>query len=323
MNMVVNSVAYKDGKRVGEISVDQISETLEQPGTFVWLGLHEPSEKLLKQVQEEFNLHDLAVEDAHVAHQRPKLETYGDSLFVVLHTAQLWDGAIHFGETHLFVGPRYVVSVRHGASQSYAQVRSRCESTPDLMAKGPAFVLYMIMDFVVDSYMPIVDSYEDELSSLEDAIFIIASARDTTERLYALKRELIALRRAAAPVVGICNTLTSTPPAFIPQDARPYFRDVGDHVSRMLESLDQMRELVTTALQVNLSMVSIGQNEIVKKLAGWGAILAVPTLLASLYGMNFKFMPELDWKYGYPAMLGVTFVLCTLMYRRLRRVGWL
>ncbi len=323
MPMVVNSAVYRNGHRVRNIAISELGEALAEPDTFAWVGLHEPDEALMKQVQEELGLHDLAVEDAHRAHQRPKLETYGDSLFVVLHTAQLVQGTIEFGETLLFVAPRYVVSVRHGASLSYAQVRTRCEGTPELLAKGAGYVLYAIMDFVVDNYLPIVNSYEDELTSIEDAIFASTSRRNTTERLYALKRELIALRRAASPVAEVCNTLVHLAPALVSEELRPYYRDIADHIVRMLESVDQMRELVTTALQVNLSMVSIGQNEVVKKLAGWAAILAVPTLIASLYGMNFKHMPELDWTFGYPLMLGVTFFICMLVYRRLRRVQWL
>lgn len=323
MPMVVNSAVYRNGHRVRDIAISELGEALAEPDTFVWVGLHEPDEALMKQVQEELDLHDLAVEDAHRAHQRPKLETYGESLFVVLRTAQLLQGTIQFGETHLFVAPRYVVSVRHGASLSYAPVRTLCESTPELLAKGAGYVLYAIMDFVVDNYLPIVNSYEDELTSIEDAIFASTSRRNTTERLYSLKRELIALRRAASPVAEVCNTLVHLAPTLISEDIRPYYRDIADHIVRMIESMDQMRELVTTALQVNLSMVSIGQNEVVKKLAGWAAILAVPTLIASLYGMNFKHMPELDWTFGYPLMLGVTFVICILVYRRLRRAQWL
>ncbi len=323
MTMIVNCAAYCEGRRVRDIPISEISETLSRPDTFVWLGLHEPDEKLIKQVQEEFGLHDLAVEDAHRAHQRPKLETYGDSLFVVLHTAQLREGQIHFGETHIFVGARYVVTVRHGASTPYAQVRAHCESAPEQLAKGPGFVLYALMDFVVDSYIPIVNFFEDELGSLEDAIFVATGKRKTTERIYALKRELLALRRAVAPVAEICNTLTRAASPLVHDDTRPYYRDIGDHVTRVLDSVDQMRELLSTGLQVNLSLISIGQNEVVKKLAGWGAILAVPTLIASFYGMNFEYMPELKWTFGYPLVIGVTVGICIALYRRLRRAEWL
>ncbi|OGA51626.1 MAG: magnesium and cobalt transport protein CorA [Betaproteobacteria bacterium RIFCSPLOWO2_12_FULL_62_13] len=323
MAMIVNCAAYSEGRRVGDIAISEISETLARADTCVWLGLHEPDEKLMKQVQEEFGLHDLAVEDAHRAHQRPKLETYGDSLFVVLHTAQLWEGDIHFGETHIFVGPRYVVTVRHGPSAPYTQVRTRCESTPELLAKGPGFVLYALMDFVVDHYMPIVESFEDELESLEDAIFVRSGARKTTERIYDLKRELVKLRRALAPVAEMCHTLNRSATGLILEDTHPYFRDIGDHVARMLESVEQMRELLTTALQVNLSLASIGQSEVMKRLAGWAALLAVPTLVASLYGMNFEYMPELEWAYGYPIVVGVTLIACLLLYRRLKRAEWL
>jgi magnesium transporter len=186
MNGVVNCAAYAGGRRVADVEVKDIGEALKQTDRFIWIGLHEPKEELLRQVQQEFGLHDLAIEDAHRAHQRPKLERYGDSLFAVLHTAQMnrEQGRINFGETHIFVGPRYVVSVRHGSSLSYAEVRSRCETTPQLLCKGPGFVLYALMDFIVDQYFPLVDVLEDELEKLEEEIFGDASSRETTQRIH-------------------------------------------------------------------------------------------------------------------------------------------
>ncbi len=321
--MVVNCVAYADGRRLREIEIDEISEILAQQQAFVWIGLHDPTEALMRKVQEEFGLHDLAVEDAHHAHQRPKFEIYGDCLFVVLHTAQLIDDEVHFGETNIFVGPRYVVSVRHGASASYAPVRARCENAPELLAKGPGFVLYAIMDYVVDNYMPIVGALEDDLETLEDRMFKAHARRKTTERIYHLKREVMAVRRAVHPLLEVCDQLARYATGLIPEDTRPYFRDVHDHVVRISESTENMREMLTTALQVNLSLVSIGQNEIVKKLAGWGAILAIPTMVASIYGMNFEYMPELRWRYAYPAVVAVTAIACVALYRRLKRAEWL
>lgn len=323
MGMVVNCVAYANGRKIGDIAVDQISDAIAKENTFVWLGLHEPDEALMKEVQEEFGLHDLAVEDAHRAHQRPKLEAYGDSLFVVLHTAQTVEGKVQYGETHIFIGPRYVVTVRHGASVSYAPVRARCECTPDLLQKGPGFVLYALMDFVVDQYFPIVHAFGDELESLERDIFEGSFKRQTTERIYDLKRDLMALRRAAAPLLEVCNQLARFSTALIPEDTRPYYRDVYDHVIRINDASDNMREMLNTALSVNLSLVTIGQNEVVKKLAGWGAILAIPTLVASMYGMNFQYMPELQWHYGYPVVVSVTIAICGLLHRALKRAGWL
>lgn len=323
MTTVVNCAAYTDGRRIREITVEEISDFVAQDGVFVWLGLHEPDQHLMRKVQEEFGLHELAVEDAHRAHQRPKLETYGDCLFVVLHTAQVIDAKIHFGETHVFIGPRYVVSIRHGASLSYAAVRAKCETAPERLRHGPGYVLYQIMDFVVDNYFPIVEALEDELASVEDTMFKGLGRRKTSERLYELKRQLMALRRAVVPVGDICLMLQRPDHKVIPESARPYFRDIHDHVLRIHDAVDNMREMLNTALQVNLSLVSLGQGEVVKRLAGWGAILAVPTLVASIYGMNFEFMPELHWKFGYPVVLGGTVVGCMLLYRRLKRAGWL
>jgi magnesium transporter len=325
MKGVVNSIAYASGLRLGEVAIPDISEVLKQPGRFVWIGLHDPDAEVLAEVQQEFSLHDLAIEDAARAHQRPKLERYGDSVFVVLRTAHFdrATGAIEFGETHLFVGANYVVSIRHGASLPYVEVRSRCEASPDLLAKGPVFVLYALMDFIVDQYFPLVDSFEDRLEELEDDIFRQTLTRETTERIYQLKRNLLEVKRAVAPLVDMCNRLVRTDSALIPDDARVYFRDVYDHAIRINEMIDTLRELLTTALEANLSLISVSQNEAMKRLAGWAAIIAVPTMIAGIYGMNFKFMPELDWVLGYPVAMAVMLGACGFLYYRFKRSGWL
>jgi len=326
MSQVVNCVEYADGRRVGDVSLPDVSEVLaaNRPSRFVWIGLLEPTEELLRQAQEEFQLHDLAVEDAHRAHQRPKLEEYGDAIFVVLRTAQRGeDGAMAFGETHLFVGPGYVVSVRHGASRPYSEVRQRCETTPQLLKKGPGFVLYAIMDFVVDNFFPIVDTLEEDLERLEEEIFGGNYRRETTASIYELKRDLLALKRAVSPLMEICNRLTRFDSSLIDAESRPYFRDVYDHVIRINETVDTLRELLTSALEANLSLTSVGQNEVTKKLAGWAAILAVPTMIAGVYGMNFQYMPELGWHLGYPAAMGLMAGICTLLYASFKRSGWL
>ncbi|MEK6666569.1 MAG: magnesium/cobalt transporter CorA [candidate division NC10 bacterium] len=323
MSGIVNCAAYAGGRRVADVRIEDISEVLKQPDRFLWIGLHEPGEDLLRKVQQEFGLHDLAVEDALRAHQRPKLEIYGDSLFIVLRTAQLnrEERRIDFGETHFFVGPRYIVSVRHGASLSYVEVRARCEATPHLLDKGPGFVLHALMDFIVDQYFPIVDALEDELQVLEEEIFGESFSRETTTRIYRLQRDLVKVKRAVSPLVDICNRLMRFD--LIPEDTRPYFRDVYDHVIRINEMVDTLRELLTTALEANLSLAAVAQNEVMKKLTGWAAIIAVPTMVAGIYGMNFKFMPELDWRFGYPLVMAVTFAICGLLYVRFRRAGWL
>lgn len=320
--MIVSCVAYAGGKQPRDVNLDEIEKVLGEHGNFVWLSLRNPDEKLLRRVQRAFGLHDLAVEDAHVAHQRPKIETYGKSIFVVLHTAQLIDEHVRFGETHVFVGERYMVSICHGASPSFEAVRDRCEASPQLMAKGPAFALYAIVDFVVDQFIPVVNVLEEELETVEDKLFNASYQRKTTERLYRLKRRVTALRRAVFPLIEVSSVLARGN-GLIDEDSHFYFRDVQDHVQVVNEATENMRELLTTALNVNLSLVSVGQNEVVKRLAGWGAILAVPTMVTSLYGMNFRFMPELGWRYGYPAVIAITGCVCFLLYWRLKRVGWL
>ena len=324
MSGVVNCAAYAGGRRVTDVEIEDISEVLKQPDRFIWIGLHEPKEALLRQVQQEFGLHDLAIEDALSAHQRPKLERYGDSLFVVLRTASMnhEPGDMEFGETHLFVGSNYVISVRHGSSLSYAAVRSRCETTPQLLSKGSGFVLYALMDFIVDQYFPIVDVLEDELEALEADIFGEALSRDTTQRIYQLKRRLLDVKRAVSPLVDVCNRLMRFDLALIPEDTRAYFRDVYDHLIRINEMVDTQRELLSTAREANLALVAVRQNEVMKKLAGWGAIIAVPTMIAGVYGMNFEFMPELRWAFGYPLALAMMLGACGMLYAYFKRAGW-
>jgi magnesium transporter len=323
VSRVVNCAAYYEGQKVGDVPLDDIDEALKLQDRFVWIGLHEPDEPLLQKIQEEFGLHDLAVEDAHNAHQRPKLEEYGASLFVVLRTVQLVENQIEFGETHVFVGENYVVTIRHGSSPSYAEVRKRCETTPHLLSKGPGFVLYAIMDFVVDHYFPVVDGLEEELEAIEEEVFEGTFDRGTTQRIYGLKRDLVALKRAVSPLVDVCNRLVRFDTRFVPDDVRPYFRDVYDHVIRINETIDNLRELLTTALEAHLSLTAVRQNDVMKQLAAWAAILAVPTAIAGIYGMNFDFMPELRWRFGYPLVLGVTLVVCGTLYWRFKRAEWL
>lgn len=322
--MVINCVAYSShGERIGDIGVDAISDVLRQPDTFVWVGLVEPDEALLEKLQEEFGLHDLAIEDAHKAHQRPKIEAYGDSLFIAAQTAQVVGGSIEFGETHIFVGRRYLVTVRHGASLSYAPARRSCEQAPDLLMYGPSYGLYAVLDFIVDNFMPIVRSFKEDLQELEEDIFEDTFKRETIRRLYALKKELVTLRLAIGPLQDILNQLTRLYPGLVRDEVRPYFRDVYDHAARINESTDTMREMLTAALSVNLSLVTVAQGEVVKRLAGWAALLAAPTLMTSWYGMNFHHMPELDKPWGYPAMIALTVGIVGGLYALLKRAKWL
>jgi len=323
MKAVVNCVAYRNGERVGDIPLEAISDALKEPDTFVWLGLHEPMLPLLLKIQEEFGLHELAVEDAQSAHQRPKIEEYGEGVFIVLHTVQWWDNEMRLGETHLFIGRNYFITIRQGASQPYAKVRERCESMPQRLAKGPGFALYGIMDFVVDHYLPIVDAFQTRFEQLEADIFRDRFDRSTIERLYDLKQELLDLQNAAAPVIDICNQLMRFHQDLVPKDLHPYFRDVMDHAARVSKSTDDLRGMLSDAMQVNVALMSLRQNEVVKTLASWAAILAVPTMVFSMYGMNFEFMPELKSPWGYPLSLAATGLACAWLYRRLKRTGWL
>ncbi len=322
--MLVNCVAYSaDGHRLRDITVEEISDVLETPDQWVWVGVHEPTEQLLEKLQEEFNLHELAVEDAQNAHQRSKIEVYGDSLFLVAHTAQTVTGKIAFGETHVFLGKRYLVTIRHGASLSYVAARRGCEQSPDMLMLGPSYALYAVLDFVVDNFFPIVREFREELQELEEEVFQDTFKRETIRRLYELKKELVTLRLAIAPIQDIANQLSRQYPTLIRDEVRPYFRDVYDHAARINEATDTMREMVTAALSVNLAIVTVAQGEIVKRLAGWAALLAAPTLLASWYGMNFHHMPELDKPWAYPAMITLTVGICTVLYVVLKRAGWL
>jgi magnesium transporter len=322
--MVVNCVAYRNnGTRLRDIHIDDISEVLKQPDTFVWVGLHEPDEALLLKLQEEFDLHDLAIEDAQLAHQRTKVETYGDSLFIVVQTAQLISGHIAFGETHIFLGHRYLITVRHGASLSYSPARHTCEKNRELLAYGPSYGLYGVLDFIVDNLLPIVRDFREELQTLENDIFADTFNRDTIRRLYDMQRDLMTLRLAAAPMQDVINQLVRLHPDLIPNELRVYFRDVYDHVFRVNESISAMREMLAAAINVNLSLVTFGQNEVMKKLAGWAAMLAAPTLITSWCGMNFTHMPELEKPWAYPTVMVVVAGVVTTIYTSLKRAKWL
>jgi magnesium transporter len=324
MKEIINCAAYSRGHRISDVVLSDVQEMLKDSDQFVWIGLHEPSEKILEEVQFQFGLHDLAIEDAHNAHQRPKIEMYGDSIFVVLRTAQVnSDHHIEFGETHFFVGTNYMVTVRHGASVSYADVRARCESSPQMLSKGQGFALYAVMDFIVDNYYPVVHEMELELESIEDKIFKEKPTRETTEQIYQLKRELLEVKRAVSPLVDVCNRLMRFDVKWISEESRPYFRDVYDHTVRINEMVENTRELLNTALEANFSLISISQNDVSKKFAGWAAIIAVPTMVAGFYGMNFKFIPETESHYGFYGVLLLTVCLCLLLYYFFKRSGWL
>jgi magnesium transporter len=324
-SQVIDAAAYCGGVRVASIGIDSLRDALQRDDQFVWLGLYEPDESLLKHIQEQCGLHDLAVEDAYKAHQRPKLEVYGNSLFVVLRTAHRSGPGqpLDFGETHIFVGRNYIVTVRHGSLRPYIGVRHKCEATPHLLGKGPGYVLYALMDFVVDQYLPVVQQLEEHVQELEEIVFDNQRGANPTARAYQLKRTALELRRAVSPLVDVCNRLMRFDLPFIPDDTRPYYRDVYDHVLRLNEIIDVQRELLTTALEAHLAIVSVSQNEHMKRITAWAAMIAIPTMIAGIYGMNFSNMPELHWQYGYYVSLASMAVACIALYFGFRRSGWL
>ena len=323
MSMVVACAGYENGRRIADLDIAESGRFPSSPERFVWIGLHEPSEEILKIVQKQFGLHDLAIEDAFRAHQRPKIDVFGDSLFMVLRTAQLVNSKIEFGETHIFAGRGYVVTVRHGPSASYKEVRARSEAAPQLLRNGEDFVVYAIMDFVVDNYMPVVDAIEQQAEEIEDAVRTAAVARETIERIAALRRDLLQLRRTTAPMLDVCNRLQHMDLPCIDEAIQPYYRDVYDHVIRVNESIDILRDMLSAAFETYLLLASNRQNEVTRQLAGWAAILAVPTAVAGIYGMNFEHMPELKEVWGYPAVLLLIAAVCLALFIKFRRMRWI
>jgi magnesium transporter len=322
--MLINCVAYQDGQKLADISVEEISDYVERPECFVWVALRDAQPDELSVMQQEFCLHELAVEDARRGHQRPKIEEYGDSLFVVVKTVELRDAELVVGEVDIFVGQNYVLSARDSQStQGFLGVRARAEQEPHMLRLGPAFVLYALMDAVVDRYFPVLDALETELEQIEELIFSHGSQRDNIERLYELKRKATIVRHVVAPLMEAVGRLHGGRVPSMCLHTQEYFRDVHDHLHRISASLDSIRDTIGTAIQVNLSMVAIEEGEVNKRLAAWAAIFAACTAFAGVWGMNFKFMPELEWKYGYPMAVGVMLLVCVYLYRRFKRAGWL
>ncbi|MBB3191785.1 magnesium/cobalt transporter CorA [Halomonas cerina] len=321
--MIVNCVAYEKGHRLRDIQTHEIENYLGQPDRFVWVALHNPDDKEMAAFQEVFGLHELAVEDALKGDQRPKLEEYGEALFMIMHMITLRDEQLEAGQVAVFAGPGYVLSVRLHPGQGFAMVRRRCEREPKLLRHGPAFVLYALMDAIVDRYFPVVEALQAELESIEDQIFVRGTARRSLERLYQLKRQTMQLKHAAMPLGEAAAHLFGGRVPALCRKTQEYFRDVYDHLHRIEAAVDTIREMAITAIQVNLSMVAIDEGEVHKRLAAWAAIFAVATILAGIWGMNFAHMPELDWRLGYPLALLVMGVACGWLYWRFRRAGWL
>lgn len=321
--MLINCAVYKDGYKLADIPVQDISDYLPRSDCFVWVALRDADTAELDQMKEEFGLHDLAIEDARHGHQRPKIEEYGDSLFAVIHTVEVAGDELLVGEIDVFVEKNYVLSIRNRCQQSFLGVRARCEHEPHLLKQGSAFVFYALMDAVVDRYFPVVDALESELEAIEEKIFIKGSAQANIERLYALKRKVTVLKHAVAPMMEAVAKLHGGRVPAICANTQEYFRDVYDHLVRINTSIDNIRDTISTAIQVNLSMVTIEESEVNKRLAAWAAIFAIATFFAGIWGMNFKNMPELDWKYGYPAALAIIGGTCGYLYYRFRKSHWL
>jgi magnesium transporter len=326
---LIAAAAYSDGRKVASITIPESGEWAARPGHFVWIGIEAPDEADLRQLQRQFGLHELAIEDALHAHQRPKLEAYGETTFLVLRTAFVVDGHIMLGETEIFIGRGYIITVRHGASASYARVRACAEATPKQLAYGEDYVLYALVDFIVDNYLTVIEKLAVEVNAIEDQVLApLDEAR--IARIHELRRELQRLRLVVAPAAEVFRRLEHVDLPGIDPSFRPYYRDVYDHVHRVLEQIDSLREMLTFAFEASMMMeasrqsaAAAQQGDVTRKLAGWAAILAVPTALAGIYGMNFAYMPELTWHYGYFIVLAVIAVICLVLFLGFRRAKWI
>ncbi|HXV10464.1 MAG TPA: magnesium and cobalt transport protein CorA [Burkholderiales bacterium] len=321
--MLVNCAAYAGGRKLQDIRVEEVSAYMKQPGCFVWMALRDPTQEELAVAQREFDLHPLAVEDAQHGEQRPKIDEYGDSLFAVLRTVEPITGELNVGELCIFVGPGYVLSVRSHSERGFVEVRQRTEREPELLRHGPAYVFYALMDAAVDRYFPLLDALETELEAIEEQIFANKSPRANIEALYGLKQKLTIMKHAVGPLLEASSRLHGGRVPQLCAGLGDYFRDVYDHLVRLNQTADAIRDQVITAISVNLSMITLQENEVTKRLAAYAALVAVPTMIAGIYGMNFRHMPELDWAFGYPLALGAMFVIDAYLFYRFRKARWL
>jgi magnesium transporter len=325
--MLVNCAAYQNGRKLGDVAIDDINHYRGMPDCFVWVALNEPGAEELQQMMDRFGLHELAIEDIQDGHERPKIEEFGDSLFSVLHTVELdKDGELLTGSVNIFVGSDYVLSVRNRTSHGFQPVRARCEREPELLKNGPAFVMYALIDNVVDRYFPVLEALSAELDDLEERIFErngSAAARTIVEDLYSLKRRLVLMHHHTSPLLEAVSKLYGGRMPSLCVGMQEYFRDIYDHLQRIVKIIDGRREMVITAIQVNLGMISLAESEVTKRLGSFAALFAVPTMIAGIYGMNFHKIPELDWTYGYPACITVMLLVDICLWWRFRKAGWL
>jgi magnesium transporter len=326
--MIIDCAHYRDGSRQheGPLQIDRAAQLARAGGRdeFVWLGLHEPSGEELDRIGADFGLHELALEDARNAHQRPKLEDYDDSYFIVLHTAHYKDEeeVVEFGEINIFLGPGYAIVIRHGEASDLAGARRRLEERPELLREGPGAVAWAVIDKVVDDYMPVVAGIDNDIEEVEEEVFAVGRG-ESTQRIYFLKREVIEFHHAVFPLLSPLESIERGAYPQIGESLRRFFRDVADHARRVNEQVNAQRELLTSVLEANLALLSVRQNEVVKQISAWAAIIAVPTFIASIYGMNFEDMPELGSPIGYPLALVAMAVAVVILHRFFRRVGWL
>ena len=323
--MIVDCAHYRDGKRQhdGQLPLDVAEKCIVGDGDFVWLGLFEPSKEELEEVGRRFNLHELALEDAYVGHQRPKLEDYEDSYFMVLRPARYLDlkEEVEFGEIHLFLSPTYVITVRHGEASGLKEARRRVEQHSELLEDGPAVVVWAILDKVVDDYRPVTEGIDNDITEVEQEIF--QQAGDATQRIYFLKREVIEFHHAVGPLLTPLEALERGAFPQMSEQLRRYFRDVADHARRIDDEVTAHRELLTSILEANLALLAVKQSEVVRAISAWVAIIAVPTFMASIWGMNFEHMPELDERWSYPVALLLMLVVIVALHRFFKRIDWL
>ncbi|RDE05203.1 magnesium and cobalt transport protein CorA [Sphingomonas aracearum] len=319
---VVSAFLYHEGRRVREVDIHEPRPTGDRDD-FVWIGLFEPDEAELRILEERYDLHPLAIEDALKAHQLPKVDIYGNQLFVVARTAAMVDDHIDYGETAVFVGPNAIITVRHGSARSHHELRKQLEAAPELLKHGVDYVLHGILDFIVDGYQPIIDGIEEAVAEMEGHAMSEPLGPEETRRIFRLRRGVATFVRKVGPMGEVANKLVNLDMPCIDVDTRPYFKDVHDHHRRVEAMANGVREALTGVFEMSNLLEQQRQSEITRQLAAWAAILAVPTAIAGIYGMNFEHMPELHWRYGYPAVLAVIVVMCVGLYARFRQMRWL
>ncbi len=324
--MIVNCTSYKNGKKISDIpahSLKSISDILKDHETIIWLALKEPTQDELDLICEEFNLHFLAIEDVMHGYQRIKIEEYGEVIFTVLRTPEFKNDHLHFGDIYLFVGPQFVISIRKNTDNGFINIRERCEKEPHLLALGSGFIFYALVDTIVDRYFPIVDKLEEEFETLEEKMFQSSSSKDQIEQLYNFKQTIMRIKHTLNPLIESVGKLYGGRVPKVCSQTQEYFRDVYDHVFRLEQTVDNIRDMLVTAMQVNLNLISLRESETNKRLAAWAALIGFPTMIAGVYGMNFKHMPELEWEYSYPVILILMASLDIYLYFKFKRTGWL